>query len=239
MPGALPRGQPLILLEDPAMFEHHRAPLLSREDFLRRQLRFAVLSAAIVLGALAAGTLGYHTIEDLPWLDAQLNAAMILSGMGPVDRMQTSAGKLFASAYALVSGVLFVTTVAVLFAPVIHRFFHRLHLELEERARLARAACRPLERALHHVRDCVLPRASAFDLHGDLYDPLARRYKSAPLSRGGSTRARRFESESRDASVRAKPASGRAGGARHAKFSCAHTAGRRARLSPRSACWHA
>ena len=105
------------------------SPLLSREAFLRRQLRFAALSAAIVLGALAIGTFGYHTIEGLPWLDAQLNAAMILTGMGPVDRMQTAPGKLFASAYALVSGVLFVTTVAVLFAPVIHRFFHHLHLD--------------------------------------------------------------------------------------------------------------
>ena len=113
------------------MFEHRSAPLLPRTVFLRRQLRFAALSAAIVLGALSAGALGYHEIEELPWLDAILNAAMILSGMGPVDRMQTSAGKLFATAYALASGVLFVTTVAVLFAPLIHRFLHRLHLELE------------------------------------------------------------------------------------------------------------
>jgi len=107
------------------MFEHRHAPLLPRFVFLRRQLRFAALSAAIVLGALAAGALGYHEIEGLPWLDALLNAAMILTGMGPVDRMQTSAGKLFATAYALASGVLFVTTVAVLFAPLIHRFLHR------------------------------------------------------------------------------------------------------------------
>lgn len=115
------------------MFEHRRARLLSREEFLRRQLRFAALSAVIVLGALGLGTLGYHNFEALPWLDALLNAAMILSGMGPVDRLQTSAGKLFATAYALASGVLFVTTVAVLFAPLIHRFFHHLHLELDER----------------------------------------------------------------------------------------------------------
>jgi len=113
------------------MFEHRRAPLIPRFAFLRRQLRFAALSAAIVLGALAAGALGYHAIEGLPWLDAVLNAAMILTGMGPVDRMQTSAGKLFATAYALASGVLFVTTVAVLFAPLVHRFFHHLHLELD------------------------------------------------------------------------------------------------------------
>jgi hypothetical protein len=113
------------------VFEHRHAPLLPRFVFLRRQLRFTALSAAIVLGALAAGALGYHGIEGLPWLDALLNAAMILTGMGPVDRMQTSAGKLFATAYALASGVLFVTTVAVLFAPLVHRFLHRFHLELD------------------------------------------------------------------------------------------------------------
>lgn len=113
------------------MFEHRRAPLIPRFAFLRRQLRFAALSAAIVLGALAAGALGYHEIAGLPWIDALLNAAMILTGMGPVDRMQTSAAKLFATAYALASGVLFVTTVAVLFAPLIHRFFHHFHVELD------------------------------------------------------------------------------------------------------------
>jgi len=75
------------------MFEHRLAPLLGPRAFLRRQLRFAAVSASIVLGALAAGALGYHAFGRLPWLDALLNAAMILTGMGPVDRMQTNAGK--------------------------------------------------------------------------------------------------------------------------------------------------
>ena len=113
------------------MFEHRHAPLLPRFAFLGRQLRFTALSAAIVCGSLLFGTWGYHALGGLPWLDALLNAAMILTGMGPVDRMATSAGKLFATAYALVSGLLFVTTVAVLFAPLIHRFFHHFHLELD------------------------------------------------------------------------------------------------------------
>ena len=114
------------------MFEHRSSALLPRREFLLRQLRFAALSATIVFGALSVGTLGYHVFAALPWLDALLNAAMILTGMGPVDRMETSAGKLFATAYALASGVLFVTTVAVLFAPLVHRFFHRLHVELDD-----------------------------------------------------------------------------------------------------------
>jgi hypothetical protein len=114
------------------MFEHRRSALLPRGEFLVRQLRFAALSAAIVLGALAVGTLGYHAIAALPWVDALLNAAMILSGMGPVDPLRTSGAKLFATAYALTSGVLFITTVGVLFAPTVHRFLHRLHVELDE-----------------------------------------------------------------------------------------------------------
>ena len=114
------------------MFEHRHSPLLDRAAFLRRQRRFAAISAAIIAAALSAGAAGYHVFAELPWVDALLNAAMILTGMGPVDRMQTTAGKLFATAYALVSGVVFVTTVAVLFAPVLHRFFHHFHLGLDD-----------------------------------------------------------------------------------------------------------
>ena len=114
------------------MFESRHSPLLDRAEFLWRQLRFAGVSAALVAAALWIGAAGYHVFGALPWLDAVLNAAMILTGMGPVDRMETTAGKLFATAYALASGVIFLTTVAVLFAPVLHRFFHRFHLELDD-----------------------------------------------------------------------------------------------------------
>src|SRR5262245_28005193 len=108
------------------MFEHRANALAPMDEFLRRQLRFALLAAGIVVGGLGIGASGYHVLESLPWVDSLLNAAMILSGMGPVDRIQTTAGKLFATAYALASGVLFITTVGVLFAPVVHRFFHHL-----------------------------------------------------------------------------------------------------------------
>ena len=70
---------------------------------------------------------GYHQTEGLPWLDALLNASMILSGMGPVQELHTTAGKLFASFYALFSGVMFITLAGVLFAPVFHRFLHKFH----------------------------------------------------------------------------------------------------------------
>jgi hypothetical protein len=113
------------------MFEHHKAPLLPREAFLRRMLRFAALSGLLVAVSLAIGAAGYHWLGELGWIDATLNAAMILTGMGPVDRMPSDGGKLFAAAYALYSGVAFLTMAAVLFAPVVHRFFHLLHLEIE------------------------------------------------------------------------------------------------------------
>ena len=114
------------------MFEHRSSPLLPGHRFVRRLVKFAGLSAVIVAGALAIGVLGYHAIGGLPWIDALLNASMILSGMGPVDHMETTPAKLFSTAYALFAGVAFVTTVAVLFAPIVHRFFHRLHLEFED-----------------------------------------------------------------------------------------------------------
>jgi len=84
-----------------------------------------------VAGSLALGMLGYRGAEGLSWLDAFLNAAMILTGMGPVSEMHTTAGKMFAGCYALFSGVAFLTAVAVLFAPLFHRFLHRFHLDFE------------------------------------------------------------------------------------------------------------
>jgi hypothetical protein len=110
-------------------FEHHRERLLPARHFVGRVARFSGLAAGVITGSLALGAAGYHWLADLPWIDALLNASMILTGMGPVDRMQTSAGKLFAAGYAMFSGIAFVSTIALLFAPLIHRFFHALHLE--------------------------------------------------------------------------------------------------------------
>jgi hypothetical protein len=114
------------------VFEHRRARLLPRPLFLRRVARYAAISAGIVVASLALGAGGYHWIAGLDWVDALLNASMILSGMGPVSPLTTDAGKLFATAYALYSGLAFVTTIAVLAAPIAHRFFHVLHLEIDE-----------------------------------------------------------------------------------------------------------
>ena len=114
-------------------FEHHRQPLADRRLFARRVLRYVALSSAIILGSLAIGVIGYHYTEGLPWLDSLLNASMILGGMGPVDVVRTSAGKWFASFYALFSGMVLLVAAGVLIAPVFHRFLHRFHLEIDER----------------------------------------------------------------------------------------------------------
>jgi hypothetical protein len=113
-------------------FEHHKEPLASTPEFLKRMARFAALATGIILFSLGIGILGYHYLEGLSWLDSLLNASMILGGMGPVAPLQTTAGKLFASFYALFSGMVFLVAVGVLIAPIFHRFLHHFHLEVEE-----------------------------------------------------------------------------------------------------------
>ena len=114
------------------MYEHHKQPLASGAVFAQRLTRNATLTAAILLVSLTIGVLGYHFLGRLAWIDALLNASMILGGMGPVDPMQTSGGKLFASAYALYSGVVLLASVGVLAAPILHRFLHHFHLAEED-----------------------------------------------------------------------------------------------------------
>ncbi len=114
------------------MFEHRLEPLLPRFGFFLRMVRSVSIALGLVFGALAVGTVGYHRFEGLAWLDAFVDAAMILSGMGPVSELHTTAGKLFAGAYALSSGFLFLTVAGILFAPALHRMIHRFHLDLSE-----------------------------------------------------------------------------------------------------------
>jgi hypothetical protein len=112
-----------------AMYEHRNDPLLSRTAFFRRLASHSGIAVGVVLGSLGIGMLGYHFLEGLAWIDALVNAAMILGGMGPVDALHTTAGKLFASFYALYSGIVFLLAVGIIFAPVFHRILHRFHLE--------------------------------------------------------------------------------------------------------------
>ena len=112
------------------MYERRHQPLLPRREYLLRVARSAAFAAALIGGSLGLGVLGYHACAGLGWLDSLVNASMILAGMGPVDPVRSTAGKWFESAYAIFSGVMFLTSVGVLLAPVAHRFLHRFHLDI-------------------------------------------------------------------------------------------------------------
>jgi hypothetical protein len=114
------------------MYEHRRQALLSHRRFLSRLTRHACGTLALILATLCIGMAGYHWLEDLSWVDAYVNAAMILGGMGPVAELHTTAGKLFAGTYALFAGLVFLLGIGVGLAPVVHRAMHRFHLDEKE-----------------------------------------------------------------------------------------------------------
>jgi len=113
-------------------FENHKQPLLERNKFLLRFAKHVLFGMLIILISLGIGMLGYHFFENLSWVDSLLNASMLLGGMGPVNGLTTTVGKVFASVYALFSGILFLVAAGVMVAPVVHRILHRLHLDTEE-----------------------------------------------------------------------------------------------------------
>ena len=111
------------------MYEHHSHRLLPWHLFLRRAGRHLLFALTLIAGAVGIGTIGYHLLNGLGWIDAFLNASMILSGMGPVDRMESDAAKLFAAIYALFSGLVFIAIAGLVLAPWLHRLFHLMHIE--------------------------------------------------------------------------------------------------------------
>lgn len=113
-------------------YEIRGEPLLPLKLFVPRLVRHVGAALLLIGASLGLGVLGYRYFQGLPWLDALLNASMILTGMGPVDRPATAAAKLFASAYALFSGVAFITGAGIGFAPLAHRLLHRFHLGEED-----------------------------------------------------------------------------------------------------------
>lgn len=110
------------------MYEHHTDKLLSRGKFVLRVISHAALAFLILLFSLGLGVLGYHVTDGFTWLDSLLNASMILGGMGPVDKINSDSGKLFASFYALYSGIVFIGIAGIIVVPVAHRILHKLHL---------------------------------------------------------------------------------------------------------------
>jgi len=111
------------------MFEHYTKPLLPPKLFLVRVLRYLGFTIFLLVLSLGVGAVGYHYFNELSWLDAVLNASMILTGMGPVDPMKNASAKWFASGYAIFSGVAFLTIVSVFLSPLVHRFLHLHHLD--------------------------------------------------------------------------------------------------------------
>lgn len=114
------------------MFEQHHQPLSPRYKFFLRLTKSILLGLTLIVFAELMGMLGYHYFEQMPWIDAFANAAMILSGMGPLTPLNTPSGKLFAGFYALFSGLIFILIMGIIFAPVIHRFFHKFHLDSQK-----------------------------------------------------------------------------------------------------------
>lgn len=111
------------------MYEHKKQPLATKRTYYKRIGRSVLLALFILFVSLLIGIVGYHYTTGMNWLDALLNASMILSGMGPVDTITQASGKWFASFYALFSGVIFITNIGLILAPAIHRIMHRLHVE--------------------------------------------------------------------------------------------------------------
>ena len=109
------------------MYELRQAKPISRAEFMRRLGKHVAVAAALVAISLAVGMAGYMAFEHLSWVDAFLNASMLMGGMGPVDPPHTVAGKLFAGCYALYAGLVFIVTAALMFTPVLHRLMHLFH----------------------------------------------------------------------------------------------------------------
>ena len=114
------------------MYEHRSRPLLSWRRFLRRLGAHVAAALVLIAVSLAVGTWGYHVLGEESWLDAFVNAAMLLGGMGQVGTVTTTGGRVFAAFFALYAGLLLIAVTTIMLAPVLHRILHRVHLEEAE-----------------------------------------------------------------------------------------------------------
>ena len=110
-------------------YESRHQPLAPVPRYVMRVLASLFIALLLIGGSLFGGMWGYAHFEGMSWLDAFLNASMILSGMGPADQLKTDAGKLFAGCYALYSGLVIVLASGIMLAPVVHRILHRFHVD--------------------------------------------------------------------------------------------------------------
>jgi len=116
------------------VFEHRLSPLLPLPEFRARLAKMAAIGFSLIALSLAIGIAGYHYIAGQSWPDSYLNAAMILSGMGPVGDLNSTAAKIFAGTYALYSGLALILIAGIILAPIVHRFLHKFHLEPDKKA---------------------------------------------------------------------------------------------------------
>jgi hypothetical protein len=116
------------------VFEHRLSPLLPIEEFRARLAKMAALGFALIVASLTVGMLGYHYIAEQSWTDSYLNAAMILSGMGPIGELKSTGAKIFAGTYALYSGLALILIAGIILSPIVHRFLHRFHLEPDKKS---------------------------------------------------------------------------------------------------------
>jgi hypothetical protein len=113
-------------------YEHHHEPLLPPFEFGLRLAAHILLALTLVALCLGVGAVGYHHYAHLDWVDSIFNASMILTGMGPAEPLSSDDAKIFASCYAIFSGVAFLSIVGLIMAPVVHRFLHAFHLEMSD-----------------------------------------------------------------------------------------------------------
>jgi len=113
-----------------SVFEHHQEPIVSRSVFFKRVIKCMLVAMTLLAGSIFIGAAVYHYQEGLSWLEAVLNAVMIMTGLGLVDNLHTTQAKVFTCFYAILTAVVFYMALAIIFAPLIHRFLHRFHLEI-------------------------------------------------------------------------------------------------------------
>jgi len=112
------------------IFEHHKQPLVSKSVFMQRVVKCVWVASLLLAGTILMGACVYHYVEGLAWVDAVMNAVMIMTGLGLVDTLHTIPAKIFTTFYAILTAVVFYMVLAIIFAPLIHRFLHEFHLEI-------------------------------------------------------------------------------------------------------------
>jgi hypothetical protein len=126
------RGAPYRYAKGATMYEPKSKAPLPRHAFMRRIFKHISVAVLLLISSLLIGMAGYAYFEHLSWLDAFLNAAMLLGGMGPIDPPKTDGGKFFAGCYALYAGLVFVVTAGLIFTPILHRLLHKFHWDADK-----------------------------------------------------------------------------------------------------------